>query len=484
MIHTSLARRPAAALAVCLGALAIGCGPLTAAANAAPGPAYLPGRVVVGYAAPMASVVQVEVSRRMGIRMVASAAASTDASGAATSTVVTLPRGLSVAAAVARLRHQPGVAYVVPDYLAHASGSFVPDDVGRTHRAGGWEQLQWNFLPGTGADAPRAWANLIADHRAGGRGVVVAVLDTGVAFRKWRQFKASPDFAGTRFVDPCDLVAGTIRRNRCTNVFPLDREGHGTFVTGTIAEATNNRLGVTGLAYGASIMPVRILDADGTGDAGTIGRGIRYAVGHGAQVINLSLEFSLDVSATDIPEIISALHYARAHGVAVVAAAGNDSGQQIAYPARTSTVISVGATTLDRCLADYSNVGAGLDLVAPGGGDDTSLLSDPDCHPNRELPDVYQMTFNDSAYPNRFGLPSGWYGTSMSAPVVSASAALVIASRVIGAHPSPEQILARLEHTAQPLGGAQPNENYGYGLVDAGAATAPAAIGTPAGQRG
>jgi serine protease len=219
---------------------------------------------------------------------------------------------------------------------------------------------------------------------------------------------------------------------------------------------------------------VRILGADGTGDAATISRGIRYAATHGAQVINLSLEFSLDVTPADIPDIVSAIRFAHSRGVVVVAAAGNEGVQQVAYPARASAVISVGATTRDRCLANYSNDGSRLDLVAPGGGDDTSLLSDPNCHPSRNLPDISQLTFLDSSDPSRFGYP-GMHGTSMSSPHVAATAALVIASGVLGRHPSPDQVLARLEETAQPLGGSKPNANYGYGLLDAGAATAPLA---------
>jgi serine protease len=299
--------------------------------------------------------------------------------------------------------------------------------------------------------------------------VTVAVLDTGVAYRDWRQFRESPDFGRTRFVKPYDFVA----KNR----FPVDREGHGTFVAGTIAESTNNRLDLTGLAYGASIMPVRILDADGTGDAATISRGIRYAATHGAQVMNLSLEFSLDVTSQDIPEILSAIRFAHSRGVVVVAAAGNEGAQQLAYPARAKNVISVGATTRDRCFANYSNYsnfslpGARLDLVAPGGGDDTSMLSGPGCHPARTLPDITQLTFFDPSTPGRFGYPSGWYGTSMSSPHVAAAAALVIASGAVGRHPTPDQVLARLEATAQPLGGAKPNQYYGCGLLDVGAAT-------------
>jgi serine protease len=293
--------------------------------------------------------------------------------------------------------------------------------------------------------------------------VTVAILDTGVAYRDWHQFKKSPDFTRTRFVRPYDFVA----KNR----FPLDREGHGTFVAGLVAESTNNGFGLTGLAYGASIMPVRILDADGTGDAATISSGIRYAATHGAQVINLSIEFSLDVTPSDIPDVISAIRFAHSRGTIVVAAAGNEGVDQVAYPARARDVISVGATTRDRCLANYSNQGATMDLVAPGGGDDTSLPGDQNCHPSRTLPDIFELTFPNPSNPSQFGFPDGWYGTSMSAPHVTATAALVIASGVIGAHPTPDQVRARLEATAEPLGTTRPDRNYAYGLLNAGAAT-------------
>lgn len=387
--------------------------------------------------------------------------------------VVHLKPGTTVVSALRRLRRERGVAFAVPDYLAHVSGAppqWVPDDPGTARVAEGWEKTQWNFLAGSGVDAPEAWANLAADHRWGAHGVVIAVLDTGVAYRNWHQFRKSPDFQWTRFVDPWDFVDN--------NAFPLDREGHGTFVTGTIAETTNNGFGLTGLAYNASIMPVRVLNQNGWGDAATIARGIRYAVWHGAQVINLSLEFDPSVTAAEIPALLSAIRFAHQHGVVVVAASGNEGSARIAYPARASDVVSVGATTLDRCLADYSNDGRGLDLVAPGGGDDASVPNDPNCHPNQvNLPDIYQMTFGNPAHPARFGYPGGWYGTSMAAPHVAAAAAMVIASGVIGRHPSPDAILRRLEETAQPLGGSQPNHYYGWGLIDIGAATAPP--GTP-----
>ena len=154
------------------------------------------------------------------------------------------------------LRRQPGVAWAVPNYVAHAAGDLIPDDPGRGNAAGGWQRAAVELpRPPVGVNAPEAWANLRGRQRPGGRGVVVAVLDTGVAYRNWQPLPRSPDFAATQFVEPYDFVGH--------NRFPHDRNGHGTFVAGTIAEATNNRLGLTGLAYGATIMPVRVLDSRG-----------------------------------------------------------------------------------------------------------------------------------------------------------------------------------------------------------------------------
>jgi serine protease len=422
---------------------------------------YVPGEIVVGYSSTPAARTARATATTMGLRATQSVAS--------TEQVLHLPAGASMTAEIARLRRTPGVLYAVPNLLAHATGvapsqGWIPNDPGRTDQHEGWTKIQWNFLPGSGVNAPAAWKHLLADGRPGGRGVVVAIVDTGVAYRHWRKFRRSPDFNHTRFVDPHDFIAH--------NAYPLDREGHGTFVAGTVAESTNNGKGVTGLAYGATIMPVRVLNQNGVGDAATISRGIRYAVNHHAKVINLSLEFNPGVTSTEIPDIISALRYAHHHGVVVVAAAGNDSENQMAYPARASDVISVGATTQDRCLAQYSNDGHGMDLVAPGGGDDANVSGDPDCHPFRNLRDIFQMTFPNPWKPSHFGLPGGWSGTSMSSPHVAAAAALVIASGVLGKNPSPDRVLARLEDTAQMLGGSKPNANYGYGLLDVGAATA------------
>ncbi len=427
---------------------------------------YEPHELIVGYAG-SASTLIAEVDTDTSLHVTLSSHPELTPN----EQLLQLPAGVKPLQAARSIKALPGVISALPDYIAHIAGRWFPDDPGRVGKIHGWEKLQWNFLTAAGVDAPQAWANLLADHRPGARGVVIAVVDTGVAFRNWKNFRESPDFRGTRFIDPCDLVTGSIKAGGCTDPYALDREGHGTFVTGTIAEATNNNYGVTGLAYQARVMPVRVLDAEGNGDSSTIAAGIRYAVAHGAQVINLSIEFSPGTTTGQIPDVVAAITYAHNHGVVVVGAAGNDEDASLDFPAALPDVISVGATTHDRCLAVYSDIGRNLDLVAPGGGDDASSVTGSRCFPERVLPDIYQMTFGNSQHPDQFGLPGGWFGTSMAAPDVTAAAAMVIASGVLGKHPTPTQILNRLEATATPLGDGQPNSAYGYGLLDVGAAT-------------
>ncbi|HZV73437.1 MAG TPA: S8 family serine peptidase [Conexibacter sp.] len=456
-LHRRAARRSAVAALL----LALGGGSAGAAAAASDPPAYAPGEVVVGY--------QPDVGGAAAQAAVAASVGAFVGGATAPYTRVLHVQPGHVRATVAKLRHTPGVAFAAPNPIAHATGVHaaqaapLPDDPGISGFPGGLAALQWNFFGAFGVNALEAWSN-VAARAPGGRGVRIAVLDTGVAYRDLGRFRRSPDFAGTKFVAPYDFVDNTPN--------PVDRNGHGTHVAGTIAEATNNHLGVSGLAWGATIMPVRVLDSRGYGDATTIAKGIRYAVRHGARVINMSLEFSTSVRQSEIPDITAALRYATARGVVVVGSSGNEGEARIAYPARTSNVISVGATTDDGCLADFSNDGSGLDLVAPGGGDDANLSNDPNCHPGHHGGDIYQMTYTNSV--TRFGLPSGYDGTSMAAPHVSAAAALVIASRVLGATPTPSQVECRLKATAKPLGIPGPNRVYGYGLVDAGAATSAA----------
>ncbi|MEA2484147.1 MAG: serine protease [Thermoleophilaceae bacterium] len=443
--------------------LAAAAASVLAAAPTASASDYVRGRVIVGY----------DYGLTQGQRAsVASAARVVGGSRlpAGAREVRTRP-GETVKQAIKRLRRDPRVRYAVPNYIAHASG-FIPNDPGigtPTH----WQDLQWNFAGPYGVDAPDAWQQAIAAGAPGGRGVTVAVLDTGVAFENHGRYRRSPDLYATRFTKPYDFVGG--------DRHPNDANGHGTHVTSTIAEKTNNDIGLTGLAYGVEIMPVQVLDAQGEGDAGAIARAIRYAARNGAQVINMSLEFDPSITASQIPDIVSAVRYAHDKGVVVVGAAGNGTDSAVAYPARTSYVISVGGTTERGCQADYSNSGATLDVVAPGGGDDAALSDDPsdaaNCNPSVRGRPVYQLTLTPHNV-RSFGYPSIYEGTSMAAPHVSAIAALIIATGVIGKHPKPQAVEERLKATARDLGPPGFDHRYGYGLVNAYAAINPAVATT------
>jgi serine protease len=346
---------------------------------------------------------------------------------------------------------------------AHAAAPLTPDDPGREARHAGWALLQWNFAGPYGVNAPQAWGNVAAAGAPGGEGVTVAVLDTGVAYPvDGIGGRGSPDLSRAHVVPGYDFVD--------EDTTPFDETGHGTHVASTIAEQTDNGYGLTGLAYGVRIMPVRVLDRTGDGDAVTIARGVRYAASHGAKVINLSLNFDLGVRKQQLAILLDAIEYAHQRGTVIVAGAGNSGASRATYPALARHVIAVGATTDDGCLASYSNYGTGLDLVAPGGGRDAAVRDDPRCRPGRRGLAVYQMTVR---HPYRFAI-TGFIGTSMAAPHVAATAALIIASGVLGPDPAPGAVEARLERTARDLGQPGRDRRYGWGLVDAAAATSPA----------
>jgi serine protease len=362
--------------------------------------------------------------------------------------------GDSVAETVAELRRDSRVAYAVPNYIARA-GAFTPNDQGFS--------LQWNFWGPFGINMPEAWSFAAQWGAPGGRGAVVAVLDTGVAYRRLGSFRRAPDLRA--FVRGYDFVDD--------DPFPLDVNGHGTHVAGTIAAATNNRIGTAGIAYGSRIMPVRTLDERGAGDAATITKAILYAVRHHADVINLSLEFPPFVRASDIPDLLAALRYARRHRVVVTAVAGNGAKTSVPYPGRSGNVIAVGATTEDGCQAKYSNAGMDVDVAAPGGGTDAvAAAGDPwdsaHCHPEIPGRSIYQQTFSTAF--TRFGLPSGYYGTSMAAPHAAGLAAVVVASGRLGPRPKPGAVERLIERTARDLGPPGFDPRYGHGLIDAAAA--------------
>jgi serine protease len=426
-----------------------------AAASAA---AVVPGRVIVRYHSDASRTERAVVQERTGTRF------ATRLPGG--SHTLAIRDGDTVAKTVAELNRHSKVAYAVPDYVVHAAG-FVPNDPGRGDTPGGWEKLQWNFAGDWGVNALEAWDLARAAGAPGGRGAVVAVIDSGVAYENRGPFRRAPDLYASRFTR---ARYDWVDHDR----HPDDEESHGTHVTGTIAQKTNNAHGVTGLAYGVKIMPLRVLDSEGNGDGADIARAIRYAVRHGADVINMSVEFDTSLRAGDIPEVIAALHYARRKSVTMVAASGNEGLSKVAYPARDDAVISVGATTFNGCLADYSNAGRGLDIVAPGGGQDATFASNPrdraNCDPAGADHHIVQETLWGDV--SHFRLV-GFEGTSFATPHVTAAAALLIATRRLGSHPSPARVKQRLLDTAVDLGADGRDSHYGAGLLNIGAALAP-----------
>lgn len=306
-------------------------------------------------------------------------------------------------------------------------GVFLPDDP--------YYRYQWHLDQ---IGMPEAWT------RGRGAGVVVAVIDTGVAYRSGDRFVQAPDLARTRFVDGWDFVDN--------DALADDEHGHGTHVAGTIAQSTHNSLGVAGVAPEAAIMPLRVLDRNGSGGWGAIAASIRWAADHGANVINMSLGGGMRSRTVE-----RAIEHAHARGVVVVAAAGNASRSTVEYPARHDHVIAVGAVRFDRNLSFYSSYGRGLDIVAPGG--DMRVDQNGDGMPDGVLQNT--LVARD---PRRFDYVA-YQGTSMAAPHVAGVAALVIASGVT----DPDAVERVLTGTAIDLGDRQ---RFGAGLVQASFALA------------
>lgn len=282
---------------------------LSALAATVAGAQAAPTRLVVGWEAP-------PVWSREGA----------PATGFAASTLW-LPPGVPRDAALRHIASWPGVRYVEVDQPVHALE--LGDDpllqqqwaLGRIHAPGAW-------LAGTG---------LVP--------ATIAIVDTGID-------RAQPDLAGS-LVGGIDLVH--------QDGDPQDDNGHGTHCAGIAAAAAGNGFGMAGVAPGAPLMPVKVLDAQGEGYSSTVAQGIAWAVDHGASVIALSLGLG---ARSEV--LADALRYAEARGAVVVAAAGNEGLSSPTYPAAYETVLAVGATdSLDRrCW--FSNHGAWVALAAPG----------------------------------------------------------------------------------------------------------------------
>jgi serine protease len=391
------------------------------------------------------------------------------------SEVVELPPGTRVDRAARALERAPAIEFAAPNWNAHAS--LTPLDRGTSGAPGGWQADQWSFLAGPGGiRVGKGWDRAIKAGADGGATTTVAVVDTGIAYTATSNgFKAAPDFDPAGFAPGIDLVDG--------DDLPLDENGHGTHVAGTIAEQVTLEAPsagadyLTGIAYGASLMPVRVLDKGGVGSASNVGAGILWAAKHGADVINVSLQFDDSVDrCADVPSVCEATRKARKRGALVIAAAGNATegrGEPKAlYPAAAPGVLAVGATTEHGCLAAYSHFKQATDLLAPGGGPPRPAAERPACaHDRRSILQLTLGCFPGSCLGgfDRFAIRPD-VGTSMAAAHASGVAALVRASRFADSNPSPTKLGRRLKCTARP---GSPKRFYGPGTLDTGRATSP-----------
>ncbi|HEV2473809.1 MAG TPA: S8 family peptidase [Chthonomonadales bacterium] len=356
----------------------------------------------------------------------------------------TLPAGAVLKTALAALRADSRVKYAGPvhyygepeDLSGAAPAPVLPPST--RNETGGWKpndprySEQWNFRM---VKAEQAW------EVTRGKGVTVAVIDTGVAYADTRKGRQAKDFGSTRFVKGYDFC------NK--DDLPNDDHGHGTHVAGTIAESTNNGEGVAGLAFDASIMPVKVLTATGMGRSTDIAEAIRFAADHGATVINMSL-------GGPYPDRLmeSACQYAHDKGVTIVCAAGNSAREGVGYPAAFPECIAVSAVGPRGDLSFYSSWGRQVAIAAPGGDKQqdpvnggilqNTLLRDPDS--GAMVDDYY-----------------AFQGTSMASPHVAAVAAMV---QSLGVR-NPDNVKAVLQKSAARKG---PSNKYGAGVLDAASA--------------
>ncbi len=377
--------------------------------------------------------------------------------------------------AASTLMQQPGVVLAQPNYIQTLQT--VPNDP--------LYHQQWNM---DAINMPAAWD--IAGEEP--HDVVVAVVDSGLttltgtvtmdlpvppAFTRFTEFTIpflkTPDFDDSRVLPGVEFTpTGPWTLTSGQGVL-FDAVGHGTHVTGTVAQQRDNSLAFAGVASGIKVLPIKACVGDldvvmawgrdgspasvqGQCTLSGVLEGIVYAADHDAKVINLSLGFTANV-----PILEEALRYAVSKGAFVVASSGNFAleGNPVTYPAAYASgidgVVAVGATTPGRTRAPYSTFGAFVELVAPGGG----------CaHPDD---DVWQVAPNPedlTVIPPRFDRYVGQAlcGTSMAAPHVAGAAALLYSRGIT----NPAAIEAALKRFAVDLGVEGRDDDFGYGLID------------------
>lgn len=283
------------------------------------------------------------------------------------------------------IRAHPEVEHAEP--LFRYEANFVPNDP--------LFEKQWNFEM---IGLRKAW------DVSRGQGVTVAVIDTGIAFEDRGEFRVVPDLRGARFAPGYDFVNDDEHAN--------DDHGHGTHVAGTIAQRTDNGEGVAGVAFEATLMPLKVLDINGMGNSADIAEAIRWAADHGARVLNLSL------GGGGYSQIMAdAVTYASAKGALVVCAAGNGGRPKVEYPAAYPGALAVSAIGPNGKLASYSSFGPQIALSAPGGDIRASGNAEHGVLQNT----IKREAVGESHY-------AFYQGTSMATPHVAGVAALLFAA--------------------------------------------------------
>ncbi len=353
-----------------------------------------------------------------------------------------------VAGTLALLRADADVEYAEVEHTYKTCD--LPNDP-YLSSSGSWGQPYADLWGLFKINAPAAWGSTT------GKGVVVAVVDSGIDF-------SHPDIAANIWTNPKEIAGnglddddnGYVDDTQGWNFIagnnnPTDDFGHGTHVAGTVAAVGNNGIGVIGVAWQAQVMPLKALDSTGNGPDSALAPAIVYAANEGADVLSLSWG-----SAAKSETIAEAIDYAYNMGAVIVAAAGNsETDARNFYPAALWDVITVAATDPSDNLAGFSNFGSKIDVAAPG----VDILS-------------LQAAGTSMGTPVSPGY-TRLQGTSMATPHVSGLAALLLAE-----HPeySNEDVRQAIRTTAQGVAEGAIDLNFGYGRVDAANAVALAGV--------
>lgn len=306
--------------------------------------------------------------------------------------------------------NQPNVEYATYNYIYRTE--IIPNDP--QYPTPQWWADKINL--------PNAW-----DVTTGSETNTIAILDTGI--RGTHEDLTSKVLAGYDFINNQAIAGGA----------NSDDEGHGTAVAGAAAAIGNNAKGMAGTAWNTKLMPVKVMNSSGEGSSTSIARGIYYAINNGADIINLSLGMTL----IEDPFFSDLLRRAHNFGIIVVAAAGNEAvDANVSDPANIPYVITVGATDINDSLASFSNFGSKIDVMAPG----VEIRSTSNA--------------SDTSYITESG-------TSLSAPIVSGVAALMLSSRP---ELTSEQVRQILRNTADDTGTAGYDYYHGYGRINANVA--------------